>query len=50
MLMTYVARLKGDFEGADPELFHKVAFFVLIIVFLRFGFSFYKHREKFKLL
>ena len=47
MLMTYVARLKGDFEGADPELFHKVAFFVLIIAFLRFGLSFYKHREKF---
>lgn len=47
MLMTYVARLKGDFEGADPEIFHKVAFFVLIIAFLRFGLSFYKHREKF---
>ena len=50
MLMTYVARLKGDFEGADPEIFHKVAFFVLIIAFLRFGFSLYKHKEKFKSL
>jgi len=49
MLMTYVARLKGDFEGADPEIFHKVAFFVLILAFFSFGFSFYKHREKFNL-
>ena len=23
MLLTYVSRIKGDFIGADPELFHK---------------------------
>jgi len=34
MLLTYVARLKGDFEGANPEIFHKVAFLVLILTFL----------------
>ncbi len=50
MLLTYVARLKGDFEGANPEIFHKVAFVVLILTFLIFGFSFYKHKEKFKSL
>ena len=50
MLLTYVARLKGDFEGANPEIFHKVAFLVLILTFFSFGFSFYKHKEKFKSL
>ena len=47
MLMTYVARIKGDFEGAEPEIFHKIAFFFLILVFLKFGYTFYIQRKKF---
>ncbi len=48
MLMTYVARIKGDFEGAEPEIFHKIAFVFLILVFLKFGYIFYIHRKNFK--
>ena len=48
MLMTYVARIKGDFEGAEPEIFHKIAFVFLILVFLKFGYTFYIQRKNFK--
>ena len=48
MLMTYVARIKGDFEGAEPEIFHKIAFVFLILVFLKFGYTFYIHKKNFK--
>ena len=48
MLMTYVARIKGDFEGAEPEIFHKIAFIFLILVFLKFGYTFYIQRKNFK--
>ena len=48
MLMTYVARIKGDFEGAEPEIFHKIAFIFLILVFLKFGYIFYIQRKNFK--
>ena len=48
MLMTYVARIKGDFEGAEPEIFHKIAFVFLILVFLKFGYIFYTQRKNFK--
>ncbi len=48
MLITYVARIKGDFEGAEPEIFHKIAFVFLILVFLKFGYIFYIHRKNFK--
>jgi len=48
ILMTYVARIKGDFEGAEPEIFHKIAFVFLILVFLKFGYIFYIQRKNFK--
>ena len=48
MLMTYVARIQGDFEGAEPEIFHKIAFVFLILVFLKFGYIFYIQRKNFK--
>jgi hypothetical protein len=47
MLMTYVARIKGEFVGAEPEIFHKIAFVFLILVFLKFGYTFYKQRKNF---
>ena len=47
MLMTYVARINGEFVGAEPEIFHKIAFIVLILVFLKFGYTFYKQRKNF---
>ncbi len=31
----------------DPEMFHKIAFSLLILVFFKFGFDFYKNRKKF---
>ena len=48
MLMTYVARINGEFVGAEPEIFHKIAFIFLILVFLKFGYPFYKQRKNFK--
>ena len=48
MLMTYVARINGEFVGAEPEIFHKIAFIFLILVFLKFGYTFYKQRNNFK--
>ncbi|MFL2612800.1 MAG: hypothetical protein ACJ0O5_05160 [Flavobacteriaceae bacterium] len=45
MLLTYVSRIKGDFIGADPELFHKIAFVVLIFCFLFYGIKLYQHRK-----
>ena len=41
-LVTYLARIRGDFEGADPEMFHKIAFSLLILVFLNLDLIFIK--------
>lgn len=38
MAMTYLARLKGDFEGANPELFHKVGLASVILSMIYFIF------------
>lgn len=39
MSMTYIARLKGEFEGADPELFHKAGLGLMIASTLYFIYS-----------
>jgi hypothetical protein len=39
MAMTYKARMKGDFEGAKPELFHKLG---LAVVLLSMGYFLYQ--------
>lgn len=36
MAMTYIARIKGDFEGASPEFFHKVGLVVVLASMLYF--------------
>lgn len=48
MLMTYVARIKGEFIGAEPELFHYVALILLLIAFLFFGYLIFSHLRKTK--
>tara|TARA_B100001778_G_C18537755_1_gene606756 strand:+ start:295 stop:870 length:576 start_codon:yes stop_codon:yes gene_type:complete len=48
MLMTYVARIKGEFIGAEPEFFHYVALIILLIAFLFFGYVIYSHLRKTK--
>ena len=48
MLMTYVARIKGDFGNAEPEIFHKIAFVFLILVFLKFGIYILHTKKNFK--
>jgi len=42
MAMTYVSRIKGDFVGAEPELFHFLGLGSLLFIFIYFGFLFYK--------
>ena len=37
MILTYVARIKGDFEGAEPFWFHYLAISVLILSCIVFG-------------
>ena len=39
MAMTYIARLKGDFEGAAPELFHKIGLGLTVLSMLYFTYS-----------
>lgn len=44
MIMTYVARAKGDFEGAAPNWFHFVALVVFLACATIFGIRMWKLR------
>ena len=46
MILTYVARIKGDFEGAEPFWFHYVSLGILIICFILFGWRLYTSKRK----
>ncbi len=46
MIITYVARIKGDFEGAEPFWFHYVSLGVLVFCSLTFGVKLYKLKRK----
>ena len=37
MLMTYISRIRGQFVGANPEMFHFIAMGVLILCLVFFG-------------
>lgn len=39
MILTYVARIKGDFEGAAPNWIHYVGISILIVGCILFGFQ-----------
>ena len=45
MIITYVARLKGDFKGAEPFWFHYLALGVLIFSCLFFGWKIWKAKK-----
>jgi len=42
MIMTYVARVKGDFEGAEPFWFHYLALGIIMLCCFMFGRMIYK--------
>ncbi|MEM9529003.1 MAG: hypothetical protein AAGA31_20500, partial [Bacteroidota bacterium] len=42
MILTYVARAKGDFEGAEPSWFHYLAIIVFIGCCIFFGWRIWK--------
>lgn len=42
MIITYVARAKGDFEGAQPFWFHYLALITLVFCCLLFGWKIWK--------
>ena len=44
MAMTYLSRVKGEFTGAEPELFHFIALIGLIFIFIFFGLLILKKR------
>lgn len=46
MILTYVARIKGDFEGAEPYWLHYLAISVLILSFIGFGFQIRKSMKQ----
>ena len=46
MIMTYVARVKGDFQGAQPSLFHYVMMGILLLASVLFGWRIARARPK----
>ena len=46
MILTYVARVKGDFEGAEPFWFHYFSLVVLILCSIAFGVVLYKSKRE----
>ncbi|MEL7532589.1 MAG: hypothetical protein AAFN10_14825 [Bacteroidota bacterium] len=46
MIITYVARIKGDFEGAEPFWFHYVAMGALILGCIGFGAMIYRSSRR----
>ena len=45
MVITYLERIRGNFEGAEPELFHYIGLVSIIISLLAFGLYFNKYRR-----
>jgi len=46
MIMTYVARAKGDFEGAAPYWLHYVALGVFVVCAIAFGIKMWLAKQK----
>lgn len=46
MIMTYIARVKGEFVGAKPEAFHYIGLVCLVLFLLFFGVRFITSKEK----
>ena len=42
MIITYIARVKGDFEGAEPFWFHYLALGILVFSCVFFGWKLFK--------
>ena len=47
MIMTYIARIKGDFEGAEPYWLHYVALLAVVGCCLIFGVSIYRSQKNY---
>jgi hypothetical protein len=47
MIVTYIARIKGDFEGAEPFWFHYLALETIIICSFLFGWKIWKVKRLF---
>ena len=45
MILTYVARIKGDFDGAEPFWFHYFSLVVLMLCCIVFGRILYKSKK-----
>jgi len=46
MILTYVARIKGDFEGAEPYWLHYLGISTLIVCCIVFGFWIWKSKKQ----
>lgn len=45
MGITYLERIRGNFEGAEPELFHYIGLVSIIISLVAFGLYLNKYRR-----
>ncbi|MDP5168649.1 MAG: hypothetical protein NWR72_00265 [Bacteroidia bacterium] len=46
MILTYVARIKGDFQGADPFWFHYVMMGIFLVSCILFGWQMFQKSRK----
>ncbi|WP_045470244.1 hypothetical protein [Winogradskyella sp. PG-2] len=46
MILTYVARVKGDFEGVEPFWFHYLSLGTLIFCCILFGWKLYTSKKR----
>lgn len=46
MAMTFMARIKGEFQGALPEPFHFIGLVTVVFVFILFGAKIYSHKKR----
>ena len=46
MAMTFLARIRGEFLGADPEVFHFIGLGIVLISFGMAGIRLYQIRYK----
>ena len=46
MIITYLARAKGDFEGGEPFWFHYIALGTLVLASLIFGYTIWKTKKE----
>lgn len=45
MIMTYVARMQGEFQGAEPHIFHKIMISFFLLACVVFGIMIFRKKQ-----